>query len=45
MFVEQKISEATLSGVETTISAAAFLRAELPDQNLLLELALRLRRP
>ncbi len=45
MFVEQKISDARLSGVESKISAAVLARAELPQQDLLLELALRLRRP
>ena len=45
MFVEQKISDAYLSGVESKISAAANLRTQLPLQELLLELALRLRRP
>jgi len=45
MFVEQKISDARLSGVESEISAASLARTQLPLQNLLLELALRLRRP
>jgi|AP95_1055475.scaffolds.fasta_scaffold01313_2 hypothetical protein len=45
MFVEQKIRNARLSGVESKFSAATFARAELPTQNILLGLALRLRRP
>ncbi len=44
MFVEQKISGAQLSGVESNISTTFFARASLPTQNLLLLLALRLRR-
>jgi|GEM_PF-1715261 hypothetical protein len=45
MFVEQKISVARLTGVESSFSGAANLRAQLPASELLLELALRLRRP
>ncbi len=45
MFVEQKINDARLSGAESEISAASLARAKLPLQDLLLELALRLRRP
>jgi hypothetical protein len=44
MFTEQKIIDANVSGAGSNFSAAANLRAELPNQNLLLLLALRLRR-
>ncbi len=49
MFVEQKISDARLGGIEDKIPAALLVRAELQNellaQDLLLELALRLRCP
>ncbi len=49
MFVEQKISVARLGGIEDKIPVALLVRAELQNellaQDLLLELALRLRCP
>jgi len=49
MFVEQKISDVRLCGIEGKIPAVLLVRAELQNellaQDLLLELVLRLRRP
>jgi hypothetical protein len=44
MFTEQKIMDTEIGDAGSNFSAAANLRAELPNQNLLLLLALRLRR-